>query len=255
MRPAKKLLPAAAFCLLLAGSSGAFAAKPANPIEAEREVERAREDFGLRAFLDGAKVWKFLCVIFGAIGLGCVVAFHPLRRRISYDDLDQPKIIITYTVVGALIAIVVAAIPAMGFAVFGIGSVMRFRTELGAAKDTGRVILSTILGLTCGLEMWMVAILGTLIAWVLLALLEFHVGMRMIVRGVKPDDFPRAVSAYSGVLAGLKCSFSSPRKNPQKGQIAFLLHATRGFDPEKIEEACQTQVPAELRGTIDWPEE
>ena len=138
MRPAKKLLPAAAFCLLLAGSSGAFAAKPANPIEAEREVERAREDFGLRAFLDGAKVWKFLCVIFGAIGLGCVVAFHPLRRRISYDDLDQPKIIITYTVVGALIAIVVAAIPAMGFAVFGIGSVMRFRTELGAV-DPARV--------------------------------------------------------------------------------------------------------------------
>ena len=161
----------------------------------------------------------------------------------------------TYTVVGALVAVVVAHLPAMALAVFGIGGLMRFRTELGAAKDTGRAILATLLGLTCGLQFWWVAVLGTLVAWLLIFVLEGRKGMRMVVRGLKSEAVAQAAEAYAPILRSLGCRFTTPRKNPRKGQISFVLRVPRKLERESIELGCQEQVSVDLRGTVDWPEE
>ena len=223
---------------------------------AQKELEAAREEFGLEAFKDPKKIGNFLAIIAAAIVLGAVLAYHPFaERRSTIEELDRPKIIITYTLVGALVAIVVAPIPAMAFAIFGIGGLMRFRTELGAAKDTGRAILATLLGLSCGLQFWMVAVLGTAVAWVLILVLEYRKSMRMVVRSVKSESVAQAALAYGKVLQGLGSRFSTPLKNPAKGQVAFVLRARRSLDREAIEAECNSKVPEALRGTIDWPEE
>ncbi|MGH7378263.1 MAG: hypothetical protein ACREKK_12690, partial [Candidatus Methylomirabilales bacterium] len=199
---------------------------------------------------------KLLAVIVGALAIGLVLAYHPVAsRRASLEDLDQPKTTITYTLVGALVAVVVPTSPTMGLVIFGIGGLMRFRTETGPAKDTGRVILALILGIACGLELWMVAILGTIVAWLLIAALEWRVGMRMVVRGVKSETVTQAADAYGVVLRDLGCRFATPRKNPGKGQVAFVLRVRRALEREAIEAQCNAKVPADLRGTIDWPEE
>jgi hypothetical protein len=227
-----------------------------DPAEGEHQLKIAQENFGWGAFSDPEKLGNFFLVIIGAGALGAVLALHPFAgQMLSLEDLDQPKIIITYTVVGALVAIVVSAIPSMAFAIFGIGGLMRFRTELGAAKETGRVILATLLGLACGLHFWMVAILGTAIAWVLIWILESRQGLRMAVRGLTTQTLGPAAEAYAGVLGGLKCSIATVRKNPAKSQVSFIFRAKRTLDREAIEAQCNEKVPKELRGTIDWPED
>lgn len=239
------------------------AAKEKDPkgAEAEKELAKARQQFGWQALMDlkdgkYQKVANFLLLILGAAALGAILAYHPFAsRRASVEELEQPKIIITYTVVGALIAIIVAPIPQMAFAIFGIGGLMRFRTELGAAKETGRVILATVLGLSCGLEFWTVAILGTMIAWILLFILESQVNLRLVVRGVRSDTISQSAEAYAKILRALKCSFAAPRKNPSKGQVSFNIQHKRGLTHEEIEGKCNAEISKELRGTIDWPEE
>jgi hypothetical protein len=224
--------------------------------EGEEELLKAREEFGVGGFKDPLKMARFVLVIAGAAALGAVIAFHPFAsQRSASETSEQPKTIITYTVVGALIAIVVAPIPAMAFAIFGIGGLMRFRTQVGAAKDTGRVILATILGLLCGLEFWMAALLGTVMAWILIFLIESRTSMRMVVRGIPGAAVPQSAEAYSRTLRGLRCSFTAPRKNPNKGQISFQLHAPRKATHEEIEARLDAEVPKELKGTVDWPED
>ncbi len=239
---------------LLIGLEAAPAQVPGMPPQGG-DMQKARELFGWDP-LKALKVQTFLLVVAGAIAVGAVLAWHPFAfSRASIEDLDQPKIIVTYTVVGALVGIVVEASATMALVVFGIGGLMRFRTDVGPAKDTGRVILSLILGIACGLQLWMVAILGAAIAWVLIAALECRIGMRMVVRGVKPEVVAQAAEAYGGALRAFGCRFATPRKNPAKGTVSFILRVRRGLEREAIEAECQAKVHETVRGTVDWPEE
>jgi hypothetical protein len=220
--------------------------------EARTELEAARQEFGMPALADPNRIAKLVLVVLGAAALGAALAFHPFAAR---GSVELPKIVITYTVAGALIAIVVAPIPAMGFAIFGIGGLMRFRTQLGAAKETGRVILSTLIGLLCGLEFWMAAIVGTAMVWALMWVLESRVHLRMVVRGVDAARIAETADGYSKALRGLRCRFGPPRKNPGKGQVSFNLQIPRTMTAEQIESDLGASIPEALRGTIDWPED
>jgi hypothetical protein len=230
---------------------------PLSPDASEnaKQLAEARRDFGVDAFMDWTKWGNFLIVILGAAAMSAILAVHPYNRRASVEDLEQPKIMILYTVIGALVGIVVAPVPAIGLAIFGIGGLMRFRTELAAAKETGRVILATILGIACGLELWMAAILTTAFAWILLTVLEYWVNLRLVVRGIRTENLVPAAEAYGKVLRKLRCRFGTPRKNANKGQISFVVQHRRGLTHEEIEAKCDAEIPKELRGTIDWPEE
>ena len=98
-----------------------------------------------------------------AAALGAVIAYHPRTRAkaSTLPELEQPKTFIMYALVGAVIAKIVEANSAMAFVVFGIGGLMRFRTDVGPAKDTGRVILTAVVGVCCGLKLLVVAVMAT----------------------------------------------------------------------------------------------
>jgi hypothetical protein len=234
----------------------AEAAKMGKASDDAAQLEEAQKDFGLEAFTDWKKVGSFLLIILGAAALGTVLAYHPFaNRHASVEDLEQPKIMIIYTVIGSLVGIVVGAASFVGLAIFGIGGLMRFRTELSAAKETGRVIMATILGIACGLQLWMVAVITTIFAWIVLYILESWVNLRLVVRGIRTEGLTPAADAYAKILKDMNCRFGSPRKNANKGQISFVLQHRRGLTHEMIEAKCNAEIPKELRGTIDWPEE
>jgi hypothetical protein len=225
---------------------------PQKQAEAQKEAEKK---FGLEAFTDPKQIGYFLLLLLGSSALGALLAYHPSTRRTSMEDLDQPKITITYAVVGTLVGIVVPPIPAMGIAIFGIGGLMRFRTELSAAKETGRVILATMIGITCGLNLWMVAIITTAFSWILIYVLESRTNERLTVRGVRSETIGPSSEAYAKALHGLNCRFHAPRKNPKKGQITYTMQVPQNVSREAIEAKCNEEVPKDLRGTIDWPED
>jgi hypothetical protein len=209
---------------------------------------------GFRQFLDGFQVLDMVIVFLLAAGLGAVIAYHPRTRAkaSTLAELEQPKTFILYALVGAVIAKIVEANSAMAFVVFGIGGLMRFRTDVGPAKDTGRVILTAVVGVCCGLKLLVVAVMATIFGWVLLWILERETFTRLLVKGVPPDSLPAAAEVYRRALQQAGCRILGERKKVFDGQVNFIFSTPETFDRERFEQLAATAIQPPFRGALDW---
>jgi hypothetical protein len=187
--------------------------------------------------------------------LGAAIGFHPRRLRTAdtLEEIEAPKVSIVYAVIGSLIGILVVEYGlVVGFVLFGIGGLARFRSAMGSAQLTGQVIFATLIGLTCGLNLPHAAVLATAFDFVLTFLLEARVTYRVDVRGLPPDRFAEAVDAYREALAGRQYEVLSEKKTPLKRQLQIIFRS-RGRDPrDQIEAALAESVEPELRGSLNW---
>jgi hypothetical protein len=208
---------------------------------------------GLAEFTDWQILGGMLGVLALAAVLGAVVAYHPRTygKALTLEEAEQPKIFIMYAVVGAIIGVVVRAHPTMAFVFFGIGGLFRFRTDVGPAKDTGRVILVTCIGLTCGLLLFVVAVLGTVFGWVLIWCLERTVAHRVLVKGLDPTVLAKSAEAYEEVLRENGLQIMSQKMNFVKNQVAFIFRAPGKLDREELENLFK-DIPPKLQGAVDW---
>ena len=192
-------------------------------------------------------------VLLISIILAACIAYHPSTRRKASNitEFEQPKTFLMYAMVGALIAQLVQTHPPMALVIFGIGGLLRFRTVVGEAKDTGRVILVTVVGLCCGLKIFVAAVLATLIGWVLIWYLESQNAGRIVVKGLKDSDILAAAETYRGILGEAGCTVIRERKNLTKGRVTFIVKTPPELDAEALEEAFEN-VPEEQRGVVDW---
>lgn len=220
-----------------------------------RPGDRAVLDAGIgwQAFTDLERIGQMLVVLAVAVVLAAIIAFHPaLRAKAStLEQIEQPKTFMMYAMVGALVAIIVKVQPSMALVVFGIGGLMRFRTEVGEAKDTGRVILVTVIGLCCGLELFVVATLATALAWLLIFMLERRVTERLLVQGLDKQRMQAAAEAHVAMLRGLGCTVLGERRRVDKASVAIIYRAPAGIGREQIEQRLAA-LPDEMRGTVDW---
>jgi hypothetical protein len=209
---------------------------------------------GWDAFTDGWYMLNISIVLAMSVLLAAVIAYHPLIRSkaSSVEELEQPKIFIMYSIVGAMAAMVAQVNQTIGFVIFGIGGLLRFRSNVGPAKDTGRVILATIVGVSCGVNLFVAAVFATAFGWILIWYLESHNIGRVMVKGLTPVIIPRATEAYRQVLAAAGCKILGEKKKVTKGQISFVFRTVRPIDREALEDQFEAQVPQELRGSVDW---
>lgn len=208
---------------------------------------------GWTQFSNGWLLLDMSIVLLLALALGAVIAYHPsTRRRVSsLEHLEQPKTFLMYAMVAAVVALLVKFRPEMAIVVFGIGGLMRFRTMVGEAKDTGRVILVTVVGLCCGLKMFIVAIPATIIGWTLIYFLEKQVAGIIRVSGVSEETLQKAVGAYRKLIEKSGCTIIGEQSKFNKKQFLFVLKAAAEFDRESLA-AEFSQLPTELQGKVDW---
>ena len=188
-----------------------------------------------------------------AVLLAAAIAYHPVTRRraSTLEEIEQPKTFIIYAMVGAIVALIVKVQPSMALVIFGIGGLMRFRTQVGQAKDTGRVILVTVVGLCCGLELYGVALIGTLFGWVLVFWLERNTVERMVVQGIEVAELQRAAAAYSAILNENGFRVLSEKNNVKKGMVSFIARIPAGQRRDSLNEKFEALEPA-LQGAIHW---
>ena len=140
---------------------------------------------GWRGFTDIAFLCNATLTLTLAALLGAIIAYHPKHRQTAdtMQEIEAPKVYIMYAVIGAIIGIMVVKYGlVVGFVLFGIGGLIRFRTVLRSAILTGNVILVTLIGLSCGLDLPHVAVLATVFGFVLIYALEARVTYRMPFR-------------------------------------------------------------------------
>ncbi len=210
---------------------------------------------GWVGFTDVVFLWGAFFNLSLAMVLGAIIGYHP-RRLVTADTLEEiqaPKVSIVYSVIGSLIGILVVEYGlVVGFVLFGIGGLIRFRSAMASAQLTGQVIFATLIGLTCGLELPHVAVLATLFDFGLTFILEARVTYRVDVRGLPVERFPEAVDAYRQALSGGKYKVLSEKKTPRQGRIEIIFRSA-GRDPRaEIEATLEQTVDPALQGSMNW---
>jgi hypothetical protein len=239
----------------LAGLSPRVAAQQIVPLQpgppAKPGVQALLE--GWSDFRNGWLLLDMVIVLLLALLLGAIIAYHPsTRRRVSsLEHFEQPKTLLLYAVVAAVVALIVEVQPAMAFVIFGIGGLLRFRTMVGDAKDTGRVILVTVLGLCCGLKIFVVAVPATVIGWILIYVLEREIAGIIRVSGVSESSTQDAVRAYHTLIEQAGCKIIGVQTRFIKREFAFVVNAPPDLDRAKLQREFES-MPMAMCGVVDW---
>jgi short subunit fatty acids transporter len=186
--------------------------------------------------------------------LGAVIAYHPrLSRSIdTLAEIEAPKVFVLYAVIGALIGIMVVKYGlVVGFVLFGIGGLIRFRTVLTSAKLTGHVIFVTLIGLSCGLELPHVAVLATAFGFVLMYVIDVKQTFMLNVRAIPPDEFANAVTTYRRLLQDAGCQIVSEKKRPEKFSFAFIFQVSGSLSRQDLESLLESRIDPGIRGYFD----
>ncbi len=210
---------------------------------------------GWAGFLD----WSYLLQSFAALVLatvlGAVIAFHPATARTidTREEAELPKVLIMYALVGAVVGeIVLKYGMVVGFVIFGLGGLMRFRTDASSTRDTGRLIMVTLIGLIAGLNLPHFAVMATAFAWFLIYLFDSHPVCQLEVHEIPKGRVKDAAAAYRAVLAELKCTLISEDKSFSKSRIDYVFRAPSDSTQASLLNALCEKVPADVRGEIDW---
>ncbi|MDH4124545.1 MAG: hypothetical protein OEW64_03805 [Gammaproteobacteria bacterium] len=210
---------------------------------------------GWRGLTDFAFMAKTLWMLALAAVLATVLALHPYHGRMSskQDDIAAPNVFAMYAAIGALIGILVVKYGlVLGFVLFGIGGLFRFRSSMGSARLTGHLIFVTLIGLSCGLNLPHVAVLATAFGYGLIWVFNTQIIYRIDVRGLHAERFDAAAGAYREALEQQGCRIMSEKKRPDSGRITYLLRGPRRLRPEDLGDFLERKIDAALRGSVDW---
>jgi hypothetical protein len=236
-----------------AGADPMALAPAATPAPAAAEITR---DSLLASWSTFGNVWMLLdmvMVLLLSLFLGALIAYHPsTRRRVSsLEHFEQPKTLLMYGVVAAVVALIVQVQPTMAFVIFGIGGLLRFRTDVGESKDTGRVILVTVVGLCCGLKIFVVAVPATLIGWLLIFVMEQQIAGIIRISGVSEQWMQDSTKAYRAKIAEAGFSIIGEQTKFIKREFTFVVRGRPTLNRVGLQHELE-KLPPELRGVVDW---
>ena len=245
------LLPLAILPLAAAALPAQGFEPPTNPFPDSLQIPEGR---GWEGFRDSAFLLNTFLKLTLAAVLAAVISYHPRRIRTAdtLEEIEAPKAAIAYAVIGALVGLIVVRDLFVGFVIFGLGALFRFRTVMRSPQLTGQVILATLVGLACGLDMPYIAVIATVFDAGLTFLLQAHMTYLVDIRGLPAEQYHEAVDAYRAVLVGHDLRVRSEKKNPLQGRVRFVFRSAGARTREAIEELLYERVDPALKGTIDW---
>lgn len=210
---------------------------------------------GWSGFLDTARLLDSLSALLLATVLGALIAFHPTTRRTvdTLEEAEMPKVYIMYALVGAVVGVIVLEYGlVVGFVVFGLGGLMRFRTDTASTRDTGRLIIVTLIGLIAGLNLPHFAILSGAFAWILIWIFDGQPVHSLEIHDIPEGRVKESAEAYREALAKLGCTLISENKSFSKRRLDYVFRAPRASTQAGLHQGLNTHVPADKRGDLDW---
>lgn len=231
-------------------TEGAIAAPPLSEVQSGSML-----DSFIGNYMGINQLGSYLISLLFAIVLAVIIAFHPQTygRKESISDIEAPKTLIFYAMIGSLVGATVADYgPQLGFIFFGLGGLMRFRTNSGTSIQTGRLILVALIGLCCGLKMLYIAAISTVVVWVLIYILERKTIHHIEIKKIARNTFSESVTAYSRALQKLKCKIIIEKKNSTKSKVNIIFSAPSKLNREGIENFLEEHVTEDNRGAINW---
>jgi hypothetical protein len=205
-------------------------------------------------FLDTHFMVDSLGALLLATVLAALIGYHPMTPRTvdSLSEADMPKVYIMYAFVAAVIGLAVREFGmVIGFVVFGIGGLIRFRTDAGSARDTGRLIVVTLVGLVAGLGLPHLAVITTAFTYVLIFLFDARPASRVRVEALPEGQLVAGAAAYREILEAQGCRIISERKSFTKSRVDFVIRPPRATNRDRLH-AALCEVHIDVRGEIGW---
>jgi uncharacterized membrane protein YhiD involved in acid resistance len=147
------------------------------------------------------------------------------RHRKGYRPSDVQALVLMPVVVAGVVVLVKNSLP-LAFSLAGIVAAVRFRTNLEDSKDATFIFLSTALGLACGVQLEVAAVLSVLFNAVVLTLWT--------------SDFARVPPALEGV-----------RAKRQMERALAIANRTSQFVARLDHEVLESLAPAQLDALED----
>ena len=221
----------------------------------EQITDQSMMDKFVENYMGFQQLGTYIISLSVALILAAIIAFHPqtFGKKEDLNEIEAPKTLLFYAMIGSLIGATVADYGAeLGFIFFGLGGLMRFRTNTGTSIQTGRLILVALIGLCCGLKMLYIATISTIVAWILIYFLERRTLYQIEIKGIESKVFLESVAAYRHILKKQKCNIIVEKKNIPKSKVSFIFSSPPKTGKEALEHSFEHQVPEENRGSVDW---
>lgn len=209
---------------------------------------------GWAGFLDT----RFMLDSFGTLALatvlGAIIGYHPRMRRTvdSLTEADMPKVYILYAFIGAVIGVAVREFGmVVGVVVFGIGGLIRFRSSTDSTRDTGRLIVVTLIGLITGLGLPHLATLIMLFAYVGIWIFDSRPACRVRVDDLPKERMAECAGIYRGAFEGQGCQIISEQRHSKKGRLDYVIRLPSTASRESVSEALAS-LPPDVCGDLDW---
>jgi hypothetical protein len=186
--------------------------------------------------------------------LGALIGYHPATRRTigGLHEADMPHVYVMYAVIGAVIGVAVREFgTVVGVVVFGIGGLIRFRSATDSTRDTVRLIVVTLVGLTAGLGLLHFAVIITLFTFALISVFDTRPPHRIRVEGMAKDRTGSCAEVYRSILKGHGCSIIAEHHSLEKARVEFVFRLPRRGTRARLDTDLRN-IADDLRGEVDW---
>lgn len=251
--PAARLLGVLALLGPVLVASTALGQSPEETLVLPAEIEvRGR---GWAQITNLAEVLDFgLCLIEVSL-FSSLLAFHPvnLHYRTATQLGEVQNGLYLFALIGMLTGFFVLHHGYLiGFVIFGIGGLFRFRMESSSISDTGQMVVAALAGLAVGLDLPVMALVATLGAWIVLYVFGKTQSLALEMKFEHDLNGSRAIDEIQELLAGKGFATVSVTKAKFKPTALFVL-TTRKAHAHSVLAHEMTDLQANKdSGVTDW---
>ena len=140
----------------------------------------------------------------------------------------------------------------IGFVIFGIGGLFRFRMASSSIADTGKLVIVSLIGLATGLDLPVMALIASVAAWIVIWVFGGSEKLKLEVKFDEQAEPQLAMLRLQDHLVQNGFSVSSVSKTKFKPTAQYLLIARKSDDQTRL-----IREMAEVRsqpgsGVVDW---
>ena len=205
---------------------------------------------GWRSFTDWRELVPLLVSVPLAILLVLPIVYTRIGKKRAYElsTVEENKALLLYAAVSAAVAVLVLEHPAMALVVFGMGGLMRFRTRTGSGLATGRAIFAVVIGLACGLGMYPLAVMLSVMGLFGARLVGTRRAIEIKVKKLDPVRIEQSLEAYQRLLEEAGCHVAGVNPSPANDEFVMVVMLPEGLFPEGLNDSVLRRVPEKLRG-------
>jgi hypothetical protein len=198
---------------------------------------------------------EFALTLAETVILTAILAFHPVNRTHwdRAESVNLQKGMFLFALIGMMTGfLVVHHGYLIGFVIFGIGSLFRFRMEASTIPDTAQLVIVSLIGLAAGLDLPVMALIATAASWVVVYVFGRTTRLALEVKFEEKGGSDEAMLRLQSLLTESGFSVASVAKTKFK-PVALYTMTSRNPDAK----ASLVRKMSELHGTkgsgvSDW---